>query len=305
MRTDFQGLSPAEEVIAEVSTHVLCKRLHYVLSVNQIHTRVFLSVNRIQTSIYDYFYDSHSSDANGQMTYYDWRYILSIPSTSMKSHLEAITDILSLLSARDKKLLKQVDTSNPTYLFQSYLNRSKNLPQKSKKLPPFFCRIVEGRIECRIQPCQEKKEMNTLPCAAPPVFYLRSNLHGAVSPPPPYNSRSSASTTAPRLSPAVVVLRLCRRSFVDCCFFVIIRRISSAAVFLQTAAPPTQPPRPSSRQPSLLSAFAAAHLLIVVFCHCCQRHCSPSTTNPPPRLFSRRRPPPHPPSSSTSSYLRP
>jgi hypothetical protein len=38
MRKDFQGLSPAEEVIAEMSTHLLCKRLHYVLSVNWIHT---------------------------------------------------------------------------------------------------------------------------------------------------------------------------------------------------------------------------------------------------------------------------
>ncbi len=44
MRKDFQGLSPAEEVIAEMSTHVL--------SVNPIHTRVFLSVNRIQTTSY-------------------------------------------------------------------------------------------------------------------------------------------------------------------------------------------------------------------------------------------------------------
>ena len=52
MRKDFQGLSPAEEVIAEVSTHLLCKRLQYVLSVNWIHTRVFLSVNQIQTTSY-------------------------------------------------------------------------------------------------------------------------------------------------------------------------------------------------------------------------------------------------------------
>ncbi len=58
MRKDFQGLSPAKEVLAEVSTHLLCKRLHCVLSVNRSY-------------IYDYFYDSHSSDANGQMTYYD------------------------------------------------------------------------------------------------------------------------------------------------------------------------------------------------------------------------------------------
>ncbi len=47
-----KGVSGIESVIAEVSTHLLCKRLHYVLSVNWIHTRVFLSVNRIQTTIY-------------------------------------------------------------------------------------------------------------------------------------------------------------------------------------------------------------------------------------------------------------
>ncbi len=52
VRKDFQGLSPAEEVIAEMSTHLLCKRLHYVLGVNRIHTRVFLSVNQIQTTSY-------------------------------------------------------------------------------------------------------------------------------------------------------------------------------------------------------------------------------------------------------------
>ena len=52
MRKDFQGLSPAKEMIAEMSTHLLCKRLHYVLSVNRIHTRLFLSVNRIQTTSY-------------------------------------------------------------------------------------------------------------------------------------------------------------------------------------------------------------------------------------------------------------
>jgi hypothetical protein len=52
VRKDFQGLSPIEEVIAEMSTHLLCKRLHYDLSVNRIHTRVFLSVNQIQTTSY-------------------------------------------------------------------------------------------------------------------------------------------------------------------------------------------------------------------------------------------------------------
>ncbi len=159
--------------------------------------------------------------------------------------------------------------------------------------------------------------MNTPPCAAQPVFYLRSILHGAVSPPPPYNSCSSASTTAPRLLPAVVVLRLCRCLFVDCHLFVVvvsaivapppltICRVSSAAIVLQTVAPPTQPPRPASPQPSLLSAFAAAHLLIVVFCHCCRCRCSPSAADCPLRLFSRRCPPLHPPLSSTSSYHHP
>jgi hypothetical protein len=51
MRKDFQGLSPAEVVIAEMSTHLLCKRLHYVLSVDWIHTRVFLRPVLLQ----DYF----------------------------------------------------------------------------------------------------------------------------------------------------------------------------------------------------------------------------------------------------------
>ena len=145
--------------------------------------------------------------------------------------------------------------------------------------------------------------MNTQPRAAQPVFYLRSILHGAVSPLPPHNSCSSASTTAPRLWPAIVVLRLCRRSFVDCHFFFVIvsaviaplpptiRRFSSAAIVLQTVAPPTQPLHPTSSQPSSLSAFAAAQLLIVVFCHCRQRCCS-----------HRHCPPPHLPLSSTSSY---
>jgi hypothetical protein len=146
--------------------------------------------------------------------------------------------------------------------------------------------------------------MITLPCAAQPVFYLRSILHGAVFPPPPYNSCSSTSTTAPRLSPAVVVLRLCRCLFVDCRLFVVVvstvvapppptvRRVSSAAVVLQTVDPPTQPLRPASPQPLSLSAFASAHLLIVVFCHCCRHRCSPSTADRP-----------QPPSSSTSSAV--
>ncbi len=148
--------------------------------------------------------------------------------------------------------------------------------------------------------------MNTPPCAAQPVFFLRSILHGAISPPPPYNSCSSASTTAPRFSPAIVVLRLCCRSFVDCCFVVVVViaivaplpptvcHVSLATVVLQTVAPPTQPPCPTSCQPLLLSAFAAAPLLIVVICYCHQRHCSPSAANRPPRLFSCRCPPPHP-----------
>jgi hypothetical protein len=52
VRKYFQGLSPAKEVIPEMSTHLLCKRLHYVLSVNRIHTRIFLSVNQIKTTSY-------------------------------------------------------------------------------------------------------------------------------------------------------------------------------------------------------------------------------------------------------------
>ncbi len=34
-------------------THLLCKRLQYVLSVNRIHTRVFFNVNQIQFISYD------------------------------------------------------------------------------------------------------------------------------------------------------------------------------------------------------------------------------------------------------------
>ncbi len=73
MRKFFQGLSPAKEVIAEVSTYLLYKRLHYVLTLNRIHTRVFFKCEpNSNYYLYDYFYASHSSDANGQMTYYDW-----------------------------------------------------------------------------------------------------------------------------------------------------------------------------------------------------------------------------------------
>jgi hypothetical protein len=102
-----------------------------------------------------------------------------------------------------KKLQKMTPQS---YRFQSYLNRSKTLPPISKKLPPFFGRIVEGRIEVGFNLVKKRKKMNTLPRAVPPVLYLRSILHGAVSPPPPYNSRSSASTTAPSASAAAHLL---------------------------------------------------------------------------------------------------
>jgi hypothetical protein len=195
-------------------------------------------------------------------------------------------------------------TSNPTFSNPTSIV-AKTSPKNHKKIPPIFGRIVEGRIEFGIEPCQEKKKINTPPRTALPVFYLHSILHGTVSPLPPYKSCSSASTTAPCLLPAIVVLCLCRRSFVDCCFFVLVLCMSSVAVFLQTVAPPTQPSCPASCQPSLLYAFAAAHLLIVVFCHCCQHHCSLSATGRPPCLFSHRCPPPHLPPSSTSSYCRP
>ncbi len=68
-----------------MSPHLLCKRLHYTLHTQcelDSHQRVCFSVNQIQTISYDQLYDSHSSDANQQMTYYDWS-ILSIPSTSI------------------------------------------------------------------------------------------------------------------------------------------------------------------------------------------------------------------------------
>jgi hypothetical protein len=63
VRKDFQELSPTKEVIAEMSTHLLCKRLQYILSVNRIHTRVFFCEPN-STISYDKSYDSHSSVAN-------------------------------------------------------------------------------------------------------------------------------------------------------------------------------------------------------------------------------------------------
>jgi hypothetical protein len=56
VRKDFQGLSPIEEVIAEMlCLHIshVHKRLHCVLSVKRIHTRVFICVNQIKTISYD------------------------------------------------------------------------------------------------------------------------------------------------------------------------------------------------------------------------------------------------------------
>ncbi len=58
---------------------------------------------------------------------------------------------------------------------------------------------------------RKENKVNTPPLAALPFFYLRSILHGAVSPLPLYNSLSFASTTAPRLLLAVIILHLCRR----------------------------------------------------------------------------------------------
>jgi hypothetical protein len=62
-----------------------------------------------------------------------------------------------------KKLQRM--TPNPTFSNPTS-NRSKNRGKKSQKLPPIYGSIVEGRIEGRIQPCQEKKKMNTPPCTA-------------------------------------------------------------------------------------------------------------------------------------------
>ncbi len=36
------------------------------------HLSIFKCELKSNYYLYDYFYDSHSSDANGQMTYYDW-----------------------------------------------------------------------------------------------------------------------------------------------------------------------------------------------------------------------------------------
>jgi hypothetical protein len=108
------------------------------------------------------------------------------------------------------------------------------------------------------------KKKNTPPRAAQPVFYLRSILHGAVSPPPPYNSRSSASTTAPPLLPAIVVLCLCRRLFVDCHFLLL---LSAPLLPLrhQPSAASLQPP--SSSKQSLLQLNHRAPPLAIRRCY--------------------------------------
>jgi hypothetical protein len=53
-----------------------------------------------------------------------------------------------MIQGRMTKKLQRM-TPNPTFSNPT-LNRSKNLPQKSKKLPPFLGKIVEDRIEGRI-----------------------------------------------------------------------------------------------------------------------------------------------------------
>ncbi len=67
----------------DVYTHLLCKRLYYVLSVNWIHTNVFLSVNQIQSTSYMIIFMTVTvvmpMDRCRIMTGAD---ILSIPSTS-------------------------------------------------------------------------------------------------------------------------------------------------------------------------------------------------------------------------------
>jgi hypothetical protein len=57
-----------------------------------------------------------------------------------------------------KKLQKM--TPNPTSIptFSNPTSIVAKTSPQNKKLPPFFGRIVEGRIECRIQPHQEKKK---------------------------------------------------------------------------------------------------------------------------------------------------
>jgi hypothetical protein len=73
-----------------------------------------------------------------------------------------------------KKLQRMTpnSTPNPTNPNPTLLNCSKNDPQKSQKLPPIFGRIIEGRIEGRIHPCQKKKKSEH-PALHRPAHILR------------------------------------------------------------------------------------------------------------------------------------
>jgi hypothetical protein len=183
-------------------------------------------------------------------------------------------------------------------------NRSKNRDQKSQKLPPSYGRIIESRIEGRIQPHQEKKKSEHPARPAPPrwsstpildglivkLFLLRHRITVTLLPPPvrPASCQPSSSSA----SAAAHVLCLCCRTFVNCCFLSLlsaslsplhhpyllflcsIRHVSSAAVtfvdccFLLLFSALLSP----LPQPQLL-AFPLLHLL---------------------HLFNRCRPPPHP-----------
>ncbi len=80
----------------------------------------------------------------------------------------------------DQETPKNDPQSYPqSYQPQSYLNCSKNDPQKSQKVPPIFGRIIEGRIKGRICPHQEKKKRRT-PRPAPPCPLSTSILHGLI-----------------------------------------------------------------------------------------------------------------------------
>jgi hypothetical protein len=120
-------------------------------------------------------------------------------------------------------------TPNPTFSNPTS-NLSKNRDQKSPKLPFIYGRIVEGRIECRIQLCQEKKKSEhpaprhlshplstfILHGLIVKLFLLRR--HTTAAPPPPPLRYASCQPSLSSASAAAHVLGLCC-TFYDCYFF--------------------------------------------------------------------------------------
>ncbi len=65
----------------------------------------------------------------------------------MKSHLEAIIDILSLLSARDKKLLKQVYNLKNSHNLIFVPNAMDYIEKWWEKPPDALCRYSEADLQ--------------------------------------------------------------------------------------------------------------------------------------------------------------